>query len=100
MQFVSRQNHEVFMKILVISEKANNPEYFGMYEALSRRTGVQVRVLAPSFFQDFREGFKFYPDVVWVDAEPYSFRVAKWIFLKKNFMPWTHIVATANDNFY
>ncbi|MBI4970314.1 MAG: glycosyltransferase [Candidatus Omnitrophica bacterium] len=88
------------MKILVISEKANNPEHLWVYEALSRQAGVQVRVLAPSLVRDFREGFKFYPDIVWVDAEPYSLRVTKWIFLKKNFMPWSHVVASGSDNFF
>jgi len=88
------------MKILVISKRSPAPGYFWKFEDLSKHPGFQIRVLTPSLIQDFREGFKFYPDIIWVDEEPYCFTVTKWLILKKFFMPWSHVIASANDNFF
>lgn len=88
------------MKILVVSKKASLPEYQWKFVSLSGRPEIQIRVIPPSFYKDFKEGFKFYPDIIWVDDEPYSAEVSKWLILKQFFMPWSRVVATANDNFY
>ncbi|MBI4397772.1 MAG: glycosyltransferase [Candidatus Omnitrophica bacterium] len=89
------------MKILVISKKVSRPEYHQKLAALSQnRSDIQVRILAPSFINDFKEGFKFYPDILWVDEDPSRFEVTKWLLLRRMFMPWSRVVASAEDNFF
>lgn len=87
------------MKILVVTKKTCH----WPFEVFAKRSGASVKILVPSFksfFRDFREAFRFYPDMIWIDEEPCRFLVTRWILAKQCFMPWSRVVSSSHDNFF
>jgi len=52
------------------------------------------------FFLDVWQALKFHPDILWVDDEPTSRLLTKWIRIKRLFMPWGRVFCTARDPRY